>query len=307
MSYSKPYNKTLYMNVNSNHPPNIIKNLTESISRRINKLPSDKTVFNNSKELFNNALSNSGFDHKIKFQPQTGNKDRSRNKNRGRKIVWFNPTYSFNVVINIGKKFLLPLDKHFPKAHKLSKVFNRNNVKVSYSSMPNFASIINSHNRKKLNENIAKPISASYNCRVKASCPLDGNCLQTSLVYICQAATPELTDDYPHYIGLTENTFKDRFYKHKKSFRYESKKNATELSNLVWENKHANTETSLECKILDKTKSYEPESRKCMLCLTEKYHILFSKLNLLNSRSELVANCRHENKFYLSNYNDILP
>ena len=108
----------------SNHPPNIIKNVPESISRRINKLSSDKTVFNNSKELFNNTLFNSGFDHKIKFQPLTENKDLSRDKNRGRNIVWFNPPYSCNVATNIGKKFLLLLDKHFPKPHKLSKVFN---------------------------------------------------------------------------------------------------------------------------------------------------------------------------------------
>ena len=70
---------------------------------------------------------------------------------------------------------------------------------------------------------------------------------------------------------------------------------------------HANTETSLEWKILDKAMSYEPGSRKCMLCLTEKYHIVFSKPNLLNSRSELMTKCRHENKFYLSNYKDIPP
>ena len=30
--YKKPDNKPLYINVNSNHPPNIIKNLLESIS-----------------------------------------------------------------------------------------------------------------------------------------------------------------------------------------------------------------------------------------------------------------------------------
>ena len=68
--------------MNSNHPPNIVKNLPESISQRINKLPSDKTVFNNAKEIFDNDLSNSGFDHKIKFQLLTENKDRSRNKNK---------------------------------------------------------------------------------------------------------------------------------------------------------------------------------------------------------------------------------
>ena len=126
-------------------------------------------------------------------------------------------------------------------------------------------------------------------------------------MYICKTATPKITNDYPHYIGLAENTFKDRLYKHKNSFRYESKKNASEPSNFVWENKHANTETYLEWKIVDKAKSHETVSRKCMLCLTKKYQIIFSKVNLLNSRSELVTKCCHENKFYLSNYKDIPP
>ena len=76
--------------------------------------------------------------------------------------------------------------------------------------------------------------------------PLDGICLQSSLVYICKAATPKITYDYPDYFGLTENVFKDRLYEHKNSFRCKNKKNATELCNFVWENKHANTETSLE-------------------------------------------------------------
>ena len=121
--------------------------------------------------------------------------------------------------------------------------------------MPKFASKTNSHNKKILNENIAKPTSASCNCRVKASCPLDGNCLQSSLVYVCKTVTPKIINDYPHYIGLTDNTFQERLYKHKNSFRNESKKNATELSNFVCENKHANTEKSLEWKVLDKAKS----------------------------------------------------
>ena len=45
----KPYNKAghvpLYINVKSNHPPNIINNLPENISRRINKLSSDIYIY----------------------------------------------------------------------------------------------------------------------------------------------------------------------------------------------------------------------------------------------------------------------
>ena len=55
-SYNKPGNIPLYINVKSNHPPNIIRNLPDSISRRINKLLSDKNMFENSKDIYNNAL-----------------------------------------------------------------------------------------------------------------------------------------------------------------------------------------------------------------------------------------------------------
>ena len=145
--------------------------------------------------------------------------------------------------------------------------------------------------------------------KVEAFCLSDSKCLQSSSVYICKTPTPKITSGYPHYIGSTENTIKDRLCKHKKSFRHKSKKKPkrTELSKFVWENKHVNTETSLEWKMLDKATYCKPGSRKCMLCLTERFHIVFSKLNLLNSRSELVTKYWHENKFYLSNYKDIPP
>ena len=89
--YNQPHNRPLYINVNSNHPQNIIKKLSESISRHISKVSSDEIVFNNSKKLFSNALSNSGFELKIKFQSLTENQDHNGNKNRGRSIVWFSP------------------------------------------------------------------------------------------------------------------------------------------------------------------------------------------------------------------------
>ena len=137
--YNKPGNIPLYINVKSNHPPNIIKNLPENISRRINKLSSDKSIFENSKDLYNSALSNSGFKDKIKFNPDY-KRNISKNNNRKRKIIWFNPPYKSNISTNIGKSFLTILDRHFPKSHKLHKTFNRNNVKISYSY---FGSIIN--------------------------------------------------------------------------------------------------------------------------------------------------------------------
>ena len=111
--------------------------------------------------------------------------------------------------------------------------------------MPNFVSIFNSYNKKIINNNIPKPPAPTCNCRPKTSCPLNGDCLQSSLVYIFKSDMPNIIENHPRFIGLAEITFKDRFYKHKNSFKYRSKRNATELSTFVWENKHANTKRIL--------------------------------------------------------------
>ena len=46
------------------------------------------------------------------------------------------------------------------------------------------------------------------------------------------------------------------------------------------------------------------KSKRCMLCLHEKYEILNypDQEELLNKRSELVSKSQHVNKFILSNY-----
>ena len=56
--------------------------------------------------------------------------------------------------------------------------------------------------------------------------------------------------------------------------------------------------------ILDRARVYKPEAKRCLLYLTEKYLMIFSKLNLLNSRNELVTKFSHETKFYLTNFKD---
>ena len=140
-----------------------------------------------------------------------------------------------------------------------------------------YLSVISGHNKNILNEQ-EKP--SSCNCRDKPSCPLKGSCQHKNLVYSCK--TPDLKQNHPHYIGLTEDTFKDRLYKHNNSFQYESKRNSTEPSNFIWGKKKEKINVDLDWSILDKAKPYSPASKKCMLCLTEKYHIIFSTKNLLN-------------------------
>ena len=146
--YKKPNDTPTYINVNSNHPPNIIKALPNSISQQVNNISSDKATFNNVAPSYNDALSASGYKENFTFQQDL----RPSKKVRQGKIIWFNPPYSANVETNIGKTFLKLLDKHFLKTNKLNKIFNRNNVKVSYSCLPNFGNMIKSHNNRILSE-----------------------------------------------------------------------------------------------------------------------------------------------------------
>ena len=44
-------------------------------------------------------------------------------------IIWFNLPFSKSVSKNIGKYFLLLIQKHFPNDHKYHKMFNKNNGK----------------------------------------------------------------------------------------------------------------------------------------------------------------------------------
>ena len=151
-------------------------------------------------------MAESGFKHKITFQKQQNSSTVTNNaKNRKRKIIWSNPPFTLNVSTNIGKKFFILLGKHFPKAHQLHKLFNRNNVKVGYSSLPNFKSVINGHNKNILNKQEKPPC----NCRDKTSCQLKGSCHHKNLVYSCKVSTPDLKQNYSHYIELTEHKFKE--------------------------------------------------------------------------------------------------
>ena len=214
--YKKPNDTPTYINVNSNHPPNIIKALPNNISKRISNISSDKATFNNVAPSYNDVLSASGYKENLTYQQDlTPSK-----KVRQRKIIWFNPSYSENVETNIGKTFLKLVDKHFPKTKKFHK--------VSYSCLPNFANKIKSHNNIILSEEKTQD-QPKCNCRQKDTCPLEGHCLDKELIYGC-ILKENTTSDEVNYNGLTKNTLKDRFYKHRNSFKYESKVSSTELS-----------------------------------------------------------------------------
>ena len=107
--YRKPNNTLLYIHSESNHPPSIIKQLPSMTNRRISNLSCNENEFNKAKPLYELALKNSGFNYSMKFEAPV----ESTRRNRNRKVIRFNPSYSLNVKTNIGKVFLKLVRKHF--------------------------------------------------------------------------------------------------------------------------------------------------------------------------------------------------
>ena len=87
---------------------------------------------------------------------------------------------------------------------------------------------------------------------------------------------------------------------HYQSFK--SDKNQTELSCKVKELLKNNIRHTLTFRVIENRKSYTPETKKCNLCTSESYHIMYSKLeNLINSKCEITAKCRHRARFKIGN------
>ena len=72
-------------------------------------------------------------------------------------------------------------------------------------------------------------------------------------------------------IGFTANQFKARYRNHQISFRYEKRRNETELSKLLWNLKEENKDFTVTRKILAKAKTYTNLTKHCNLCTTEKF------------------------------------
>ena len=300
--YRKPNDKPLYINRLSDHPPSILRQLPAAISRRLTDISHDENVFREAAPLYNNALKESGYGEDVEYAEGRKSREPVR-RNRTRRVTWFNPPYSKSVVTRVGQKFLKLVDKHFPVGSELRKVFNRNTVKVSYSCMPSMGRIIKQHNARICGAERGRDSQPRRcNCRKPELCPLNGDCLASKVVYKATVET-DGTRVPKEYIGSTETAFKHRYANHLMSFRHERYENQTELSKYVWNLKREGEIFRVRWDILRKAPAYSNLSKKCDLCLTEKLMIITAdKSKLLNKRSEIISKCRHENKFYLSNF-----
>ena len=144
-------------------------------------------------------------------------------------------------------------------------------------------------------------VHKTCNCRQKNNCPLNGNYLQSLVVY---QATVTRNDHNTSetYIGLTETNFKTRHRNHTTSFCHAKHKNSTELSKHIWTLKNDNIDYSISWRVLSSSSPYNSFSKRCNLCLKEKFLITCPPhLSSLNKRNELVSSCWHRNKALLCN------
>lgn len=298
--FNKPGNIPQYVHRHSNHPPSILKSLPETINKRLSNISSDKQAFDATVKPYQEALKRSGHNYNLHFNPQPPKPKRTRSRN----VIWFNPPYSANVATNIGQKFLNIIDQCFPQNNPLRKAFNKNNLKLSYSCMPNMKNLISGHNNQLLNPTTATNNETETdnlcNCRNKELCPLPGKCQTQSIVYQARVIRVDNGKEET-YVGLTAGSFKTRFNNHNYSFRNPTHKNSTELSKHIWKLKDANVQHSIKWKIVKKCRAYSSKSKKCNLCLYEKFIIVcHPNLCTLNSRNELISTCRHRRKYLLS-------
>ena len=232
--YRKPGDNPVYVSSESNHPRSILNNIPVGINKRLCRISASKDIFDKAVPDYQEALSKSGYNHILKYEENDNQPGSSVPKRkRSRKVIYFNPPYSKNVKTNVGKKFLQLMDKHFPPGNPLNKIFNRNCVKMSYRCTANLGRKIAAHNAKFLKTEtdgaLLRPKECS--CRNKEMCPVQNKCLSECVVY--QAIVKRSDGVTDSYVGLTENSFKDRRTKHKSSFKTRNPKNASGLSRYV--------------------------------------------------------------------------
>ena len=251
----KPYLKE------SNHPPSIIEHLPASIEKRLSNNSSDEKIFKEAAIYYEDTLNKTGYINNLVYHTPSTSNQGNKNKSRQRNVIWFNPPYSKSVATRTGQSFLHLIDTHFPKTHIFNKIFNRNKVKVSYSSMQNIKGIINNHNMNILHQN--NEIKDECNCRNKKYCPLGWKCLSPNIVYQGKLNSYQPSYNEKVYFGVAEKSFKDRFYNHTKSFTHEDYANDTELSKEYWDIKRNNFIPKVTWSIVRECPPYSLSKRKC--------------------------------------------
>ena len=112
--------------------------------------------------------------------------------------------------------------------------FNRNTIKINYSSTNNMHNILNNLNgriRGELNRNSGGPDEVFCNYRRKGECLLGGRCNSKNIVYwACISPIENNKDGEKVYIGTSDGNCKQRMYNHRHSFSNPWLRNQTNVS-----------------------------------------------------------------------------
>jgi len=145
--YMKENNTPQCIHKDSSHSPSILRNIPESVNKRLSNIASSEPTFNQAAPAYQEALEKSGYKYKLKYRLTACSYSANNKRSRKRHVTWFRPPYNSQATTNIGKKFLTLVDTCFPPAHNLHSLLNRNTVKISNSCMPNMKQIISNHNQ----------------------------------------------------------------------------------------------------------------------------------------------------------------
>ena len=161
------------------------------------------------------------------------------------------------------------------------------------------------HNKKILNEsNLDENLAC--NCRGGLqNCPVAGQCRVSGVVYKARI-TVASTGKSKVYIGMTGRQFKERWSTHKTNFKKNPEnrvqnKYTPSLCTYIWDLQDKDEPYSINWSIIDKGSTFSTITRKCMVCLKEKYHIMYNTEDKLNKRSEIYSRCRHMDQKRLQN------
>ena len=297
MPYRKQNAKIMYVNKQSSHPKNIIKQIPNIINQRLNKRSSKEENFLKTKDEYEKIMKKCGYDNKLKFEKPEQQPNNQKHK-RKRNVIWYNPPFSNSVKTNIGRKFINLVKKHFNKQNPLTKIFNKHNMQISYSCTANLENIIKAHNQKILNQNSG----IQSQCGCAGSCKYNlkgGNCRSENIVY---RATVNSGVETRFYVGLCSTQFRFRYANHKKSFKGGIYENDTELSKYVCGLKRSGIDYEISWEVIKRAQPIaDGNSPICRLCLKEASAVVYALKDkrCLNKRSEFVKSCKHIKKLLL--------
>ena len=294
--YSKPTDSHLYLPPSSAHPKHVFKAIPFGVASRLRRNCSEDIFLNKRLEEYKGYLVDQGYPAELVSREfsraaSTPRNDLLKAKIReSKKIFPFVLTYNPNLPPINGL-----IKKHFHfllSSPKLKELFPPKSIILSFRRSKNLKEILAPFKCRK-GPSQSVPTAGCFTCN-KTRCDLCKNffvnsqtfssaqtgktyfvrqklsCNSSNVIYLVHCKKCNL-----QYVGSTTTEFKVRFRNHKSSMKT-NKKTCKPYSNI---------------------------SKKCSLCLNEKFIIICKKeLCSLNRRNELASSCPHRNRYVLRNF-----